>query len=244
MRFKLKNDPAVLSRPGAKRDYNRLLFAEVAPKYHTITRLMSFFRDASWKRRLIDGLPVAIDGPVLDIATGTGDLLKLAARRWPGANLVGCDLSLTMLSLARRAIGVDKIRLSCQDMSSLAVRAGSIAVVTGGYALRNAPDVRTTLIECLRVLKPGGTTAFLDFSRSPSRAGFAVSYWTLRFWGGLWGLFMHGNPAVYAYIAESLRLFPNRTRLRAMLADIGFVNIAAYSKMFGLIEIIIARKAA
>jgi demethylmenaquinone methyltransferase/2-methoxy-6-polyprenyl-1,4-benzoquinol methylase len=240
MRFTLKNDPAVLSHPGAKRDYNRLLFAEVAPKYHRITRLMSFFRDAAWKRFLFSNLPAAIGGPVLDIATGTGDLLALAARRWPGAILVGCDISFPMMSFARSG----KNLLSCQDMSLLAVRPGSMAIVTGGYALRNAPDIRAALIESFRALKPGGTAAFLDFSRSPSAAGFAVSYWTLRLWGGLWGLLMHGNPAVYAYIAESLRLFPNRFALGAMLVDIGFVNIAFHHRMFGLIDVIIARKAA
>ena len=242
MSFKLKNDPAILSRPGAKRDYNRLLFAEVAPKYHRITRLMSFFMDAAWKSSLMSRLPVIIDGPVLDIATGTGDLLALAIRRWPLTALVGCDLSPAMLSLARRRVKSGKIMLSCQDMSTLAVRSGSMAIITGGYALRNAPDLRATLAECFRVLKSGGAAAFLDFSRSPINALFCVQYWLLRLWGGFWGLVMHGNPAVYAYIAESLRLFPDRNTLRGILADVGFVNISIRGKMFGLIDLIVTHK--
>jgi Methylase involved in ubiquinone/menaquinone biosynthesis len=243
MHSQLKNDPVVLSQPNGKRDYNRLLFAEVAPKYHRITRLMSLFRDAGWKRSLMSKLPVMIDGPVLDIATGTGDLLALATQRWPAAGLVGCDLSLAMLSFVRRPLST-ALLLSCQDMSSLAVRSGSVAVVTGGYALRNAPDVRATLAESFRVLKPGGTAAFLDFSRSPSAARFGFGYWTLRLWGGLWGLLMHGNPAVYAYIAESLHLFPDRNMLQGMFADIGFTDISLHRRMFGLIDIIIAHKPA
>jgi demethylmenaquinone methyltransferase/2-methoxy-6-polyprenyl-1,4-benzoquinol methylase len=243
MHSTLINDRAILSNPRAKRDYNRLLFAEVAPKYHQITRLMSLFRDAAWKRLLISRLPAAIDGPVVDIATGTGDLLTLAARRWPAARLVGCDISLAMLSFAPRPSGAPRL-LSCQDMSSLAIVTCMAAVVTGGYALRNAPDIRATLAECFRVLKPGGTAAFLDFSRSSNSARFRINYWILRLWGGLWGILMHGNPAVYAYIAESLRLFPDRDTLRSMLSDVGFVDISFLSRMGGLMDIIVARKAA
>jgi ubiquinone/menaquinone biosynthesis C-methylase UbiE len=55
---------------------------------------------------------------------------------------------------------------------------------------------------------------------------------------------MHGNPAVYAYIAESLRLFPDRNALRAMFADVGFVNISLHGRMCGLIDLIVARKPA
>jgi demethylmenaquinone methyltransferase/2-methoxy-6-polyprenyl-1,4-benzoquinol methylase len=244
MNLKLNNNPALLSSPGSKRDYNRVLFAEVAPKYSRITRLMSFFRDAAWKKFLISQLPEEIDGPVLDVASGTGDLTVLAAHRWPGAILVGCDISLAMLSHARRPSGADTFLLSCQDMSSLAVGTQSAAIITGGYALRNAPDIRTTLGECFRVLKPGGTAGFLDFSRSPNAIRFFISYWLLRLWGGFWGLAMHGNPAVYAYIAESLSLFPNRDTLRGILAETGFVNIGFHRRMGGLIDIIIIHKAA
>ena len=243
MRSTLKNDPAVLSSPVAKRDYNRRLFAEVAPRYRRITRLMSLFRDAAWKRSLMSSLPANVDGAVLDIATGTGDLLALAACRWPAAGLVGCDLSLAMLSYGHWALG-NPLLLTRQDMTVLAVRTGSAAVVTGGYALRNAPDVHATLLECYRALRPGGTAAFLDFSRSPGRFRFAVSYWILRLWGGFWGVLIHGNPAIYAYIAESLRLFPDRNALRAMFADVGFVNISLHGRMGGLIDIIVARKPA
>ncbi len=243
MHSKLDNDPALLSHPGTKRDYNRLLFAEVAPKYYRITRLLSFFRDAAWKKFLISQLPEETDGPVLDIATGTGDLTTLAARRWPGAKLVGCDISLAMLSRARRP-SANTLLLSCQDISSLAIGTRAAAIITGGYALRNAPDIRATLGECFRVLKPGGAAGFLDFSRSPNAALFFIGYWVLRLWGGFWGLMMHGNPAVYAYIAESLYLFPDRETLRGMLAETGFVNISFHRRMCGLIDIIIVHKAA
>jgi ubiquinone/menaquinone biosynthesis C-methylase UbiE len=47
----------------------------------------------------------------------------------------------------------------------------------------------------------------------------------LRFWGGLWGRLLHGNPEVYAYIAETLARFPDRARFEALLGELGFRRV-------------------
>ena len=238
----LTNDPRILRDPPAKREYNRRLFAEVAPRYYAATRLMSLFRDRAWKRNMLSLLRGPSPGVVLDIACGTGDLSALSARRWPDATIVGCDISLDMMAFMRQPSLGAMVRLTCQDMGYLAVSAHRVDMVIGGYALRNAPDLSVTLAEIFRVLKPGGNAAFLDFSRSPKKSIFFIQYWVLRLWGGLWGFLLHGNPAVYAYIAESLRLFPDRRSLRDMIAKTGFCGIAFSSRMAGLVDIIVARK--
>lgn len=238
----LNNDPVVLAQPDKKRTYNKVLFSEVSRRYFFATRILSLFRDNAWKRFTVKRLPVTINGTVLDIATGTGDIATLAAQRWPGCPIIGCDLSLDMMSYIPKLAG-RKILLCSQDMTTLGIRSSSISVITAGYALRNAPDLHCTIAECFRALKPGGSAAFLDFSRSPNTILFWFQYRVLRFWGGLWGLILHGNPAVYAYLAESLRLFPDRNTLNFMLIQAGFDNVTSYRRMFGLIEIIIAQKA-
>jgi demethylmenaquinone methyltransferase/2-methoxy-6-polyprenyl-1,4-benzoquinol methylase len=238
----LTNDPNILRDPAAKRQYNRQLFAEVAPRYFAATRLLSLFRDRSWKRHLLSRLKGARPGVVVDIACGTGDLAAMAARQWPKATIVGCDLSLDMMAYSGKSLTETKVRLTCQDMASLGLASQSADVLTGGYALRNAPNVSSALAEFFRVLKPDGSAAFLEFSRSPTKPLFFFQYWVLRLWGGLWGLLLHGNPAVYAYIAESLRLFPNRELLRDMFTKTGFCTITFTSRMAGLVDIVVARK--
>jgi demethylmenaquinone methyltransferase/2-methoxy-6-polyprenyl-1,4-benzoquinol methylase len=242
MQPELTNDPRILRDPSAKREYNTRLFAEVAPRYYAATRLLSLFRDRAWKHHLLSQLEGSSPGLVLDIACGTGDLSALAARRWPGAMIVGCDISLDMMACVSRKYAGAFVRLTSQDMDHLAVASQTADIVIGGYALRNAPDVSATLAEIFRVLKPGGSVAFLDFSRSPNRTVFFIHYWVLRLWGGFWGFLLHGNPAVYAYIAESLRLFPDRRLLRDMMAKTGFWSIASSRRMAGLVDIIFARK--
>lgn len=237
----LKNDRRVLSEPSLKREYNRALFGVVAPRYFIATRVLSFFRDRAWKRFLIAGAGSAACDRVLDIASGSGDLAALAMAKWPGATVVGADISLAMMFQAKRRKGTENLPLVCTDMSSLAVQSRSIDLVTAGYALRNAPDLSKALDETARVLRPGGTAAFLDFSRSPRRVVFFFQYWILRLWGAFWGFVLHGNPAVYAYIAESLKMFPHRDALRDGMIRAGFRNVVFHRRMAGLIDVITAQ---
>lgn len=233
-----------LDHPDDKRSFNEELFREVAPRYDLITRLLSFGRDAGWKRRLIADLPEGAPVRCLDLACGTGDLTRALARRFPGAEIVGLDLSPEMLALAgaKTREHESSIRYMQGDMHALPFERESFDVVTGGYALRNAPDLDTALREIHRILRPGGTLAVLDFSRSPvsmrSRAQVAL----LKFWGDVWGLALHGHTDVYGYIAESLCRFPDRIALRERLRAVGLPVERARTGMGGLIEQLQCRK--
>jgi demethylmenaquinone methyltransferase/2-methoxy-6-polyprenyl-1,4-benzoquinol methylase len=92
------------------------------------------------------------------------------------------------------------------------------------------------------VLRPGGTAAFLDFSKSPDRLLQRLSFAVLYLWGSFWGLVLHRQPAVYAYIAKSLWHFPDRTTLRRDLSDVGFTEVFSRKFYFGTLEIITVSK--
>ena len=89
-----------LARPDSKRQYNQRLFATIAARYDLITRLLSFGRDQSWKKRVVDLARVAAEDSVLDLACGTGDLAARSAAM--GARVVGLDLTPRMLTLAQQ----------------------------------------------------------------------------------------------------------------------------------------------
>ena len=80
-----------------------------------------------------------------------------------------------------------------------------VDIVTGAYALRNAPDLRRALEEVRRILAPGGVAAFLDFARPSAPALAALQHRLLSTLCGFWGLVLHGNPEIHGrYIAASL----------------------------------------
>ncbi len=248
----------IFDDPDRKRDYNRTLFTTVAPRYDLVTRLLSFGRDGAWKRHLISGLPAGLPSAplVVDLACGTGDLTLALAARYPGAAVAGIDLNAEMLAIARRraetaeaapapgaagAGGAGGVRFIEGDMQALPFADGSVAIVTGGYALRNAPDLAATLSEIRRVLAPGGAAAFLEFSHSHHRPVAAVQLALLRFWGRLWGRILHRDPEVYGYIAASLAVFPDLQRFEEELRRAGFSAVRSRRYMFGLLAITQAR---
>lgn len=231
-----------LSDPASKREYNRRLFRVVATRYDAITRVLSFWQDHSWKQRLLETLPEGDLRRIVDLACGTGDLTEALARRYPSAEITGVDLSPEMLARARRRLKAAAVRFVEADMGELPLSDGSVNLVTGGYAVRNAPDLEALLREVKRVLAPGGLFVILDFSHSHTSLASTFQIGLLRFWGRLWGALLHGNPEVYGYIAESLRRFPSRPELEKRLRQAGFRRVRSRSFFFGLIAITRGRR--
>ncbi len=245
------NDTAqsdIFTSAESKRNYNRLLFSTVAPRYTTATRVLSFGRDQGWKRDLLKECEQRFSDAdtrsgagmrILDLACGTGDLTLALAERFPQAEVLGADLNPEMLAEAERRLQAchGNVRFIEADMGSLPFEADHFRLITAGYALRNAPDLSHTLQEISRVLQPDGLLAILEFSRSPAPALSCLSIALLRFWGSLWGLLLHGDPSVYGYIARSLAHYPDRTRFDELLTEYGFGHPDRRLRMLGLLEL-------
>lgn len=241
---KIKNFKTCCETAEHKRAYNKELFRVVAPKYDIVTKLLSYNRDVVWKRKLIESLPIENfeGGLFLDIACGTGDLAFALACKFPNAIIHGIDLTPEMLAYAQAKNRHSNLQFSTQDMCHLTYPSESVDLITGSYALRNAPDLSIALKEFTRVLKPGGIAAFLDFSKSSSKMIQKLTYSLLKIWGGLWGLLLHRNPAIYNYIAESLKQYPDREKLHNLLMSNGLELFTKKSFFGGIIELVICKK--
>jgi demethylmenaquinone methyltransferase/2-methoxy-6-polyprenyl-1,4-benzoquinol methylase len=243
-----KNKPIVrlkdydLTDAREKKACNQAIFREVAPKYNRITRILSFNRDKAWKAMLARRLPVLRGAECLDLACGTGDISFLLARRYADGRVTALDLSAEMLGRARAANTFKNIRFVLADMCGNGLEAGAFDVITGGYALRNAPDLDRVLHRVYTLLKPGGSAFFLEFARSGHRYVSLAQLTLLRLWGGLWGRLLHGNPDIYGYIAGSLKVFPHKQRLRYLLTAHGFERIKIISLFLGMMSLIMCKK--
>ncbi len=228
------NTRGQISDPEGKRALNEELFTTIAARYDRINRIMSFGRDSVWKDRLVAGLP-NIEAPrCLDLACGTGDITFRLARRYPEGSIVGLDLTEAMTDLARQRNSADNIEFVTADMCETDFADEEFDIVTGGYAIRNAPDLDKALAEIHRVMKPGATAVFLDFSKPASPAVQTIEFVMLKLWAGFWGWAFYRKAGLYTYIAESLRQFPDTVRLRHILGEHGFTDIRS-RKHFGIL---------
>jgi demethylmenaquinone methyltransferase/2-methoxy-6-polyprenyl-1,4-benzoquinol methylase len=136
----------------------RELFAPLGPTYDRVGAWLSFGQDPLWRRFLVSRLPS--DGHVLDVATGTGLVAAELLRR--GFDVTGVDQSPEMLAVARRRFG-ERIALVEASADSLPFDDRTYDHLTFTYLLRYVDDPRSTLVELVRVVRPGGVVAALEF---------------------------------------------------------------------------------
>jgi len=232
-----RNIAGNIDTPEKKRQFNRQHFAVSAKRYDLATRVMSLGRDRSWKKQLIASLPQGGAPNCLDLATGSGDLALLLAGAYPTGKVIGIDLTTEMLHLAKERNGYHHLDFICADMATTGLATGSFDIITGSYALRNAADLREVLNEIQRLLKPGGHAAFLDFSKPASLAAQKSQYRLLKSWCGLWGLLLHGDPGIHAYIADSLKQFPDRKNFHLLIGAAGLELVSSRLFYAGMLEL-------
>ena len=224
-----------IATPDGKRRYVRALFATIADRYDFISVALSYGQDRRWKRRLIDLAAPQRGSRALDLATGTGDIaFALAAR---GARVVGLDITLRMIELARAKRDRGLVRFLVGDMLALPFPSGCFDIVTTGYGLRNVPNLTTAIDEIGRVLAPGGQLLSLDFNRPSNRVVRAVYLAYLGAVGGALGWMLHRDPDTYRYIPASIRQYPGADAVARIFEARGFHAVRCYPVLGGLMAI-------
>ncbi len=214
-----------ISSKEKKQRYVNRLFETIAPRYDFFTAFMSYGMDKGWKRTLVESLDLRGDEHTLDLACGTGDITFSIASRLKTGFSVGLDITQGMLDIAeskRRELSATNVSFHRGDIMRIPFPDATFDRVTGGYALRNVPEVGGALSEIIRVLKPGGSFYSLDFGHPPNRIYRWLYLNYLIVVGSVVGLAMHGDPDTYRYIPESLKLYPGQRGVREMMDRAGF----------------------
>lgn len=233
---------AMLRDPSRKQALVTPMFDLVAPRYDAFTRRFSLGMDARWKasvvRRAIAAAPRG--ARVLDVACGTGDITLAIARGRPDVTVIGLDASGAMLRLAearRVRLAVPNVQLTGGDLGCLGLPNDSVDLITGGYAIRNAPSWEAAIHELARVLRPGGHLCTLDFFRpaNPLWRSLFLSYLSAA--GRVVGWWWHRAPMAYGYIARSIVYFTTIAGFNRALEAAGFRVVAVESHLGGGIAV-------
>lgn len=215
----------------------RDMFGRVAARYDLLNHLLSFNLDKRWRARAVDRIGPFLDKPnarVLDLCCGTADVLLSMEAHRSRATILGSDFCHPMLIEAQRKINdrVSASRLFEADALTLPLRDDSLDLITCAFGFRNLANYEKGLDELLRVLKPGGVAAILEFSQPTNRAFGAVygifSARVLPWVGGL----VTGSREAYAYLPESIRKFPGADELASVMRSAGFSRVE-FERMTG-----------
>ncbi|MBU0745005.1 MAG: malonyl-ACP O-methyltransferase BioC [Gammaproteobacteria bacterium] len=101
---------------------------------------------------------------MIDVGCGTGILTSKLADVFFHAKVIGVDIALNMVSYASQCFGDKKnLRFLCADSDNLPIENEVVDVIFSNLMLQWSPDIKITLNEWLRVLKPGGAVVFSTF---------------------------------------------------------------------------------
>lgn len=166
------------------------MFDEGAPYYEWICRVMSLGTGEQYRKRALEGAGLASGMRILDVATGTGLVLRSAAELSGRPGLaIGLDPSKGMLLECGKRCAAPLIQGRGEE---LPFASGHFDVVSMGYGLRHVADLHALFDEYRRVLKPGGRVLLLEITQPKSRVGQrlnALVFGTViprvaRLWGG------------------------------------------------------------
>lgn len=189
-------------------------FDEIARDYDRMNHLMTAGLDRCWRKRAVQGL----QGKVLDVACGTGDMAVELLRQ--GCSVTGVDLSKEMMAIAKRKAPQAEYRLA--DVERLPFGEASFDAVTCAFGVRNFVHLEQGLCEMLRVLKPGGRMVILELA-TPDSSLIRPFYnlYTRRIIPWL-GQRLAGSREAYTYLPRSIERFPKGDAFLQLIQNSGF----------------------
>ena len=220
----------------------RATFSSVAPRYDLANHWLSGGIDFYWRHQLVQSAARNRPVDVLDLATGSGDVLfALRNGLVDQARLTGLDFCEPMLDCARakrakKGLGEGANQFLTGDCLDLPFEDASFDLVTIAFGLRNLADRAKGLSEMLRVLRPGGRLIVLEFSQ-PYFWFRPFYYLYLRGvlpWVARW---MTGDRDAYLYLGSSISEFPDRAGLCREIEKSGFSQVQAKALTFSIVAL-------
>ena len=223
-----KNVKPYYKEESSKKEEVAEMFNNISKRYDFLNHFLSLGIDRIWRKKAIKKLREIAPKKILDIATGTGDF-AIAALKLNPTEVVGVDISQGMLDVGIQKMkrkGHDKIiSMQIGDSENLPFETDYFDALTVGFGVRNYENLEKGLTDMLRVLRPGGKAIILEFSKPkkfPVKQFFGFySKRLIPFFGKT----ISKDKRAYAYLPESVEVFPEGEEFKSIMKKIGYKNI-------------------
>jgi demethylmenaquinone methyltransferase / 2-methoxy-6-polyprenyl-1,4-benzoquinol methylase len=228
----------------------RRMFASIARRYDLLNHLLSLNIDRKWRTFTTRVAAPEPGSLILDCCTGTADLALAYDLATGGTSpIVATDFCREMLVLGRdkvrKARASSRITLIESDAQRLPLPSDTFGIVSVAFGLRNVGDTIRGVDELIRVARPGGKIAILEFSR-PRGALLGRIYLTF---------FRHLLPRIgqaiapnaenaYDYLPRSVLAFPDGQAMLDLLAQRGLIELEQHPLTCGIATLYVGTKPA
>ena len=204
------------------------VFDSVADNYDLMNDLMSFGIHRLWKKITVETAGLREDFKILDLAGGTGDMVKLMRSKISNqGSIILSDINWSMLHEGRNRLideGIEDVQMAQIDAQYLPFKENTFDLITIAFGLRNVTNKKTALESILSSLKPGGKLIILEFSK-PTNEIFRELYDIFSFEViPKIGELVAQSEDSYRYLAESIRMHPTQEELKMLMESVGFSN--------------------
>jgi demethylmenaquinone methyltransferase/2-methoxy-6-polyprenyl-1,4-benzoquinol methylase len=229
----------------------RRMFGQIAPWYDFLNHFLSLNIDRAWRKKTARLVPPreAEAGSILDLCTGTGDLAIVYDQAAKGTvPIIGADFCHEMLVRAaektQQAGAGTRLRFVEADAQALPFSDNTFQLVTNAFGLRNVTDTDRGLTEMVRVLRPGGRVAILEFSRPRNHLfGKLYAFYFRYILPRLGQLLCRNRENAYKYLPESVLRFPDYEALVAKMQAHGLSEVRYIPFTFGVATLYVGVKA-
>ena len=231
----------------ARARYVASLFARISHRYDLLNTVMTGGLHHRWRRLAALRASEGLDGPALDVATGTGDFAFALARR-PGIGpVVGVDFVPEMVSLATKKgehrQTTRQVIFLQGDALALPFPDDTFACATSSFGLRNLTDAPSALAEMTRVVRPGGRVVVLEIIPIERNGPLPmlVRFYFRRLVPILGGV-LTGDWQAYTYLPQSVETFHRAGDLTQMMEMAGLQEVRHSKLGMGSIAILTGEK--
>jgi demethylmenaquinone methyltransferase/2-methoxy-6-polyprenyl-1,4-benzoquinol methylase len=221
------------------------MFDNISENYDGLNRVISLGIDMKWRKKVVALVAEKNPETILDIATGTGDLVIMMSNT-SAKKIIGLDISAGMLEVGKQKIEAkkltEKIEMVLGDSENMPYPDNYFDAITVSFGIRNFETLEKGLAEIYRVLKPNGIFVILETSvptKFPFKQGYA--FYTKYILPIIGKVFSKDNDA-YDYLSESAANFPFGETLNNILRKISFIECKAMPQTMGVATIYTATK--